>query len=343
VHGRCPLESSASGYFVQNIVGCVLMGAIARHKKSMSEFLAVGLASGLCGSLTTWATWMGEEAITFMNGYPVQACASLVSMLCVSLCSYRLGFFMAGCGMGDEPLCFDEWCGLRWCIRRKGRGRSRGTTVELEDKPKSESRSSPARDEESSEDSDATVSGSESGGDGAVDTLDWGLRVDASCKELPAPEDVKLSPGFEWSIVALAFFLVLACVVLCGSFDYEAGLFDLAMAPAGALLRWYLSLYNPWAQKSLGGIPVFTLLANTLACACNAASAVLSNREHHEVSKLALAAISTGFAGCLSTVSTLVGELRSDTIGGLRVRVSYFLLSFGLAMAVEVPVLMAHC
>jgi len=118
----CRLRSSGSGYFVQNILGCMLMAAVARHKTHMNEHLAVGLASGLCGSLTTFATWMGEEATTILNGYTFEAFVSLLCMLCVSMCSYRFGHFLAGCGMGDEPRCFDDFCGLRTvaacCMRR---------------------------------------------------------------------------------------------------------------------------------------------------------------------------------------------------------------------------------
>merc|ERR1711879_249277 len=107
------------------------------------------------------------------------------------------------------------------------------------------------------------------------------------------------------------------------------GLLDLAYAPAGALLRWCLSLYNTQYSKLCFGIPVFTLVANTLGCVCNALPAILGTRVTHDNDRIAIDAIGAGFAGCLSTVSTLISELRSDTIGGLRVRIGYFVMSFG--------------
>eukprot|EP00439_Symbiodinium_sp_Y106_P030523 s7223_g3.t1 len=68
--------------------------------------------------------------------------------------------------------------------------------------------------------------------------------------------------------------------------------------------------------------PLFTLVANTLGCLCNALGGVYEARASSELGRAALAALSTGFAGSLSTVSTLISELRSDTLGGLRLRIS---------------------
>mmetsp|Transcript_147230 Transcript_147230/g.470602 ORF Transcript_147230/g.470602 Transcript_147230/m.470602 type:complete len:194 (+) Transcript_147230:3-584(+) len=178
-----------------------------------------------------------------------------------------------------------------------------------------------------------------------VGDKEWGLRVDEerSWSHPELAKDVTLNPILERAIIGLSFTLIVLYVALCAGLGYNAGLLDLAMAPFGALLRWYLSLRNASWQKACFGIPVFTLIANTIGVACNAFPTILAARVEDPLGKLALAAISTGFAGCLSTVSTLISELRSDAIGGLRVRVVYFLLSFGLAMAIECPLLTAQC
>lgn len=339
----CHMKSDAAGYFVQNILGCILMAVVARHKKSMNEHLAVGLASGLCGSLTTWATWMGEEAVTIMNGYLFEAFVSLLSTLCVCLCAYKFGHFIAGCGMGDEPRCFDDLCGLR-ALGRLCCGRGEGGARKAED----ESSDKGADAESGGAEGAPGAAASGEAEDGAVDAMDWGLALDESAEEdarrEPAGQrQTQLSLAMELFIVFLAGALILLYVGLCAGLGYDAGLLDLAYAPAGALLRWYLSLHNASYQEACFGIPVFTLAANTLGCVCNAFPAVLAGRVQDHVGHVAITAISTGFAGCLSTVSTLVGELRSDAIGRLRVRVAYFLISFGLAMAAELPILSAHC
>jgi len=351
---QCWLKNGGSGYFVQNILGCILMAAIARHKTHMNEHLAVGLASGLCGSLTTFATWMGEEAATILNSDTFAAIISLICMLCVSLCSYRLGHFIAGCGMGEEPRCFDDFCGLRTvarCLFQRTMPRKDASEWDIEKGPVSavsygrmtSVRSGP-RDQGTgrSPEEEAEV---EREREEEVDSLDWGLAMDDAKSwhdALPA-QPIRLSPVVEWFIVLLALLVIVAYVILCSVFEYYEGLFALAYAPLGALLRWSLSLHNAPAQKACLGLPVFTLVANTLGCVCNALAAFYSPQEPSHLGHIAVAAISTGFAGCLSTVSTLIGELRSDTLGGLRVRIFYFLISFGLAMAVELPFKSARC
>eukprot|EP00931_Biecheleriopsis_adriatica_P064603 TRINITY_DN39357_c0_g1_i1.p1 TRINITY_DN39357_c0_g1~~TRINITY_DN39357_c0_g1_i1.p1 ORF type:complete len:538 (+),score=59.21 TRINITY_DN39357_c0_g1_i1:79-1692(+) len=327
---HCKLSSNGAGYFVQNALGCMLMAAVARHKTSMNEHLAIGLASGLCGSLTTFATWMGEEAATFLNGYIWQAFVSVLCMLCVSLTSYRFGHFLAGCGMNEEPACFDEHCGLQTCFRALRKGK-RKNGVHTRADPRIEVAEGSSEDEAITEERREQY----------LDDNDWALRMDDqdSWKEPKAAKDVVLSNAVHYAIV-FAGFVVIA--VYCGIAGYKHAwevLFDIAYAPAGALLRWWLSLFNKYTAP----FPLFTLIANILACVCNGFAGVLEHRESHHVGKAALGAISTGFAGCLSTVSTLVAELRNDTIGGLRMRIFYFLLSFGLAMAVLLPIDTAHC
>eukprot|EP00439_Symbiodinium_sp_Y106_P000730 s1953_g1.t1 len=178
---RCYKRSTASGYFFQNVLGCIFMAAIARHKKAMNQHLATGLASGLCGSLTTWATWMGEVAATIINGFVFQAFVSVMCMLCVSLSSYRLGHFLAGCGMEDEPKCFDEYCGLRILFSHE------------------EKRADDSEEDDSSDD-----------GNGATpEDEEWGLQVDhpASWRE-PERKEVFLSDAVHIAIVAIAFVII---------------------------------------------------------------------------------------------------------------------------------------
>ncbi|CAE7563994.1 FEX1, partial [Symbiodinium sp. CCMP2456] len=283
---RCYKRSTASGYFFQNVLGCILMATVARHKKAMNQHLATGLASGLCGSLTTWATWMGEVAATITNGFVFQAFVSVVCMLCVSLSTYRLGHFLAGCGMEDEPKCFDEYCGLRILF---------------------------SHEEKRADDSEEDTS-DEDRGAGAEDE-EWGLQVDhpATWRE-PERKQVFLSDAVHIAIVAIAFVIIALFFGVSAGRDYESGLLDMAFAPFGALLRWWLSLFNKYTAP----FPLFTLIANTLGCLCNALGGVYEARASSELGRAALAALSTGFAGSLSTVSTLISELRSDTLGGLR-------------------------
>lgn len=350
----CKMPSAAHGYFVQNILGCIIMAVVARHKKSMNVHLANGLASGFCGSLTTWATWMSNEANTILNGHTWQAFVSMLSMLCVSLCSYRFGHFMAGCGMGDEPRCFDKHCGLftlTSCIKQVGkRGDDRQMDQDIkEERDMHENRGgSSARISAESSIREATTD-EETGQDEAatseprpnLSSSDWSLFVDGpeTWSEPEPPDDVVLSSGVHIAIVLLCFVGIAVYCSMAGALQHWELLFNVAMAPAGALLRWWLSLFNKYTAP----FPLFTLIANTLGCVCIGFASVLHMNMASGVGADAVAAVGTGFAGSLSTVSTLVGELRSDSIGKLRMRIFYFVMSLGLAMGVLLPLDTVAC
>lgn len=304
---KCYKRSSASGYFFQNVLGCILMAAVARHKKAMNQHLATGLSSGLCGALTTWATWMGEVASTITNGYIFQALVSVLCMFCVSLTSYRFGHFLAGCGMEEEPKCFDEYCGLRILFTKQEK------KIEMV------------------EDGDT---GSDSDGENGTEQ-EWGLHVDEPESWRDHNEtEVFLSDAVHLAISGLALIYIATFLGIAGGHRYYTGLLDMSMAPFGALLRWWLSLFNKYTAP----FPFFTLVANTLGCLCNALAGVYEARVTDALAISALGALSTGFAGSLSTVSTFISELRSDTLGGLRLRFAYFFASFVAAMTVLIPI-----
>eukprot|EP00434_Breviolum_minutum_P005817 symbB.v1.2.005128.t1/scaffold226.1/size261315/7 len=283
------------------------MAAVARHKKAMNQHLATGLSSGLCGALTTWATWMGEVASTITNGFIFQALVSVLCMFCVSLTSYRFGHFLAGCGMEEEPKCFDEYCGLRILFTKQEKN------IEM------------VEDGDTGSDSDRE-NGTEH---------EWGLHVDQpeSWKDHNHTE-VFLSDAVHLAISGLALIYIATFLGIAGGHKYYTGLLDMSMAPFGALLRWWLSLFNKYTAP----FPFFTLVANTLGCLCNALAGVYEERMTDALAISALGALSTGFAGSLSTVSTFISELRSDTLGGLRLRFAYFFASFVAAMTVLIPI-----
>jgi len=89
------------------------------------------------------------------------------------------------------------------------------------------------------------------------------------------------------------------------------------VSPPGALLRWYLAKYNnrdgPWER--LRWIPWGTLLANLVAVVVSVIAEALEDRygvpgaPGYAWIAAALPAIETGFAGSLSTVSTVVREM----------------------------------
>ena len=102
--------------------------------------------------------------------------------------------------------------------------------------------------------------------------------------------------------------------------QYEARVLGLAMAPVGALVRWKLSAWNDPTRGPFCGvpnrwswIPRGTLFANLLASTISALIAAVELRylsDYHDpwLSEL-LPAVKVGFAGSLSTVSTMIKEM----------------------------------
>jgi fluoride ion exporter CrcB/FEX len=116
----------------------------------------------------------------------------------------------------------------------------------------------------------------------------------------------------------LASFLV--ADVLFGIRFYRKMFLLSLLSPAGALLRWNLAYYNIPSQGRIGGarldwVPWGTLAANLLGALISIICVGLGDhfaynvREDHEWLVLILGAFSTGFAGSLSTVSSMVKEI----------------------------------
>jgi len=315
----CLQTTSASGYFLQNMLGCLLIAIVARHKLLMNEHIAAGLGTGLCGSLTTWATWMQQEAATIVNGEVWMAFVSLICMLCVCLSMFSLGEIIANGGM-DVPVAVPINTSFTRKARAAGCGESSG---------EESARSTSSSVDDMGDEEDSIMPGA------SVAEGDWTLDL---CPEPPErePSEKEIdTQALDRLILGVSMIVILVALGLIVWFKRVPGAIYFALAPFGALLRWFLSLGNPYTAP----FPVFTLLENTLGCGVDALAGVMAGRaapggfEHH-----VWVGLGTGFGGCLSTVSTFVVELRNDKLGGFRMRAAYFLLSFGLAMAVLLPV-----
>lgn len=304
----CKKTTDASGYFLQNILGCFLIAAVARHKQKLNEHIAVGLSTGLCGSLTTWATWMENTAFTMLNGEVWMAFVSLICMLSVSQGSFVVGEITASCGMGVRP------------------------SIPI-------GPSSKGNDEsvKSSSDEGTSTSAEE---DPTAAQVDWALDIADGAAPAEPPRRLSDSNLLHAAIVVPCVLIVAAIVVALAAKNYTVGLLHMSVAPFGALVRWLLAMGNAYTAP----LPVFTLLANTLGCAVDATSEVMVGRSEPGAWHDAWSSFGTGFGGCLSTVSTFMAELRADSLGGFRMRAAYFTISFALAMAVLLPTYsMAKC
>lgn len=308
--GRCVKTSGASSFFMQNILGCALVAAVARHRETMHPSLATGLSTGLCGSLTTFGTWMKETSVATLNGEPWMACVGVMVTLSSCLLSFRFGDHVATCGIATKPAEEPEPCPAEMSEED---GEARDVAVREEDTSTTASWAGGARGSKAS-----------SEGDGEASSAD----------DFERPGGRALWPDVAICVAAGLFLVVMATYFAVDKQD-EA-LYALAWAPSGALLRMALSKGN-WLTAPF---PAFTLLANMLGSFATALAAV--KQSHPSAAELAIdiwMAIGTGFGGCLSTVSTFVSELQSDKLGGLGLRTFYFMVSVGLAQLVILPTL----
>mmetsp|Transcript_61140 Transcript_61140/g.149668 ORF Transcript_61140/g.149668 Transcript_61140/m.149668 type:complete len:473 (+) Transcript_61140:678-2096(+) len=96
------------------------------------------------------------------------------------------------------------------------------------------------------------------------------------------------------------------------STTYRTQFLSALLSPLGTLTRWYLSRLNDKIKsKRFEWLPIGTLLANTIGSIISAVMAALSEEFAKSGDKVALlffAAIKTGYAGSLSTVSTFAAE-----------------------------------
>lgn len=148
------------------------------------------------------------------------------------------------------------------------------------------------------------------------------------------PQEAPLTCVQDFLLLGAGAAILAVAVLVMAVNESMSGMLALVMAPFGALLRWVLSWGNPYTEP----FPVFTLIANILGAAVVGVAGVMMARHFPGDLKYELwSAFGVGFGGCLSTVSTFIAELESHKLGGLRLRSLYAVLSFGLALAVLLP------
>jgi fluoride ion exporter CrcB/FEX len=121
----------------------------------------------------------------------------------------------------------------------------------------------------------------------------------------------------------------------------------LAFAPFGSISRWLL--FVAFSCFPVQWHLMHVVIANTLACGIDSLAQVLAYRDFLEdgaddFGYLWWSGIITGLAGCLSTVSTMIGELRKKELAKCCLREFYVITLFGLAaLVLLLPLGLAQC
>jgi fluoride ion exporter CrcB/FEX len=162
--------------------------------------------------------------------------------------------------------------------------------------------------------------------------------------------------GFSWCTISRFVPLTLILLLLLGyglgdglsgiSF-YRTMWMSTIVAPFGAVIRWRLSALNP--VSSPNWFPTGTLVANTIAVIVGVAAetleSVMSSNSSERLLWVSpmLLAIEIGFAGSLSTVSTMVRELAFMKTPGRAI--AYFsataMISMSIGLAIYSPLIRA--
>ena len=158
---------------------------------------------------------------------------------------------------------------------------------------------------------------------------------------LPALPMKRLNPAISHACaIVIGSLFWIGSAILCGLHSpFRHVTFALVLCPPGAWIRWQLSRFNParkvddrvlvrqWMQWPLG-----TLAANVLATLilCGTKTGQGSRLFSSITSCDALRGLGDGFAGCLSTVSTLVAEL--IVLRPLRTSFAYLFTSWTLCV-----------
>lgn len=183
-------------------------------------------------------------------------------------------------------------------------------------------------------------------GDQTQDSIDIGSSAtslnDHSCLSCCTFSNIAPLP----LITILLIGFVLGDVVFGIAF-YRTMWITMIMAPFGATLRWRLSALNPTSSPLW--FPWGTIIANVLASALGvAADAMESNVSSSGGARLQwaspiLLAVEIGFAGSLSTVSTMVRELAFMKTPGKAI--AYFaatvMVSLSVGLAIYCPTIRA--
>lgn len=340
-----------------NMIGSMMMGVMtsgvagwpsipwlkADHPLQQDKAMNIAIRTGLCGSLTTFASWnsqmvvmldgfrlpLGRQFFPAIFGYTIGLQASIACFLF----GRKANMWINQC---VNPHVCAERPGNNW----RGTRRSRGGTFGLfADRPRKSSRRRKGRVTQRRGSEISTDVPNDIAIPGHDDISDMARRssrrrrpnrnveqrgtnaVPPHAINLPTIGDTEsdgvgcclLGLLLRWTVfpvifVVVFFSLFVVSDVLWNILFYRTLWVSTLFTPFGAILRWRLSLLNPPSRKTF---PLGTLIANILGSVVAILAVAIETRylRSEMLSAQLLAALKIGFAGSLSTVSSFVKEV----------------------------------
>eukprot|EP00026_Physarum_polycephalum_P009530 Phypoly_transcript_09658.p1 GENE.Phypoly_transcript_09658~~Phypoly_transcript_09658.p1 ORF type:complete len:414 (+),score=52.29 Phypoly_transcript_09658:114-1355(+) len=351
IHGN--IAGPISKNFYPNVVGCAILGVLVSLQtkiKARYPPLYVGLASGLCGSLTTFSG-ISEDASQQLMSHNVTSffatlfvgfgCPYWILSLGVNLTAYMFKvplpssapIMMATHRRETEsntianisPVEADSHAATGQAEKEGGNSSSTTSpanrvTVLTPSSTSSAERAQYAINEDDAtgvatapeadlkHDSDtrsSTSSGDRDESGRNEDDVTGVATAPESALDPPHPAHVHKRFYGASLLFGIGIFTMLSLLAALRS-PPSYILFSCLFAPFGALLRWYLAIYNLKFPK----FPVFTFLVNFVGSMLLAGFTILASRSHNLAGSAALNGAVTGFCGALTTTSTFLNEAR---------------------------------
>jgi fluoride ion exporter CrcB/FEX len=259
--------------FFANILGCFLMGILVQFKP-MPFFqrnlnLFVGLGTGGLGSLTTFGSWNEEVSIKFYQQRKVFN--GIFSLFFGFISSY--GAYFAGRDLGHLIIYLHD--------KRMKKVKQKRIKFSSVPNPNNVNINNMNRDPNETLD---------------IESMDEETQLPHATKK--EERDITIFAFVSYITVTI----LLVALAIPGT-DYNYTVASL-VGSTGAVLRYYMIRMNPRVPNKLN-FPLFTFLVNIIGSVI--ASLVILFTTPDDV--ILRAALSTGFTGCLTTVSTFVDEL----------------------------------
>eukprot|EP01084_Bolivina_argentea_P071854 130545_1 len=269
---------------VPNIVGSLILG-VTKGATLKHKYLNKGIGTGLCGSITTFSSFNYEFNILIINSNPnIRLALIFIAVTFIISCiAFYIGESISKCISNiftqekqyDE---LDEITGTNPTVIKTD-----DINLKLETKIQTQIENNETETE-------------------MVQVTQ--IKIDENDKTKVCKQ-IKLLVILEW----IMFFIIMNGMVifLCFTIDDALWLASL-LAPFGVATRFYLGL--KFNKNNRFGIPIGTLMANILGSLLLTLVIVISKQsEDIRDETIWIEGITKGFCGCLSTVSSFVGEL----------------------------------
>lgn len=328
------LELLGNTFFLANVLGSVIMGFAMRWKPVLHPHLQVvltGITTGFCGSCTTFASWDVRVATLFVHGRWTHALLLIGIQIATAFGCYRCGYH-AGEAM------------LQWSVRRCV-PLSKPTTDTMGMKLFLEGAISKYLSVDVEVFDRSVQNRVKQVKEALIQCRDACSFLLDAVQEQDDAVNTATHSSYQWLLCGVLTTVALWILPFCGFSPYYSSRFlAICCGPFGALLRYYLSLYN--ARPSCQWFPKFTFIANVSASALGCVMLLIGSwakRKSSDAYDSYLlygdGPIAVGFVGSLSTVSTWIHELNHISLQKTSAAYKYGCISVAIAQLVSISIL----